>query len=173
MVKGLAELHGGTVEASSEGIGRGAVFTVRLPLIEAAPKLPETVETDQPSRKQLHILIIEDNRDSAESMRLLLDLLGHEVRVAHSGPGGLAAAKEWRPDVVLCDIGLPSMDGYETARQLRKLPGMDKILLVAISGYGQETDVQRSKEAGIDDHFLKPIELSKLEDVLARAKKRL
>lgn len=172
MVKGLAELHGGSVAASSEGMGRGAEFTVRLPLAEGPREMSESADSEQSAKKRLRILVIEDNHDSAESMRLLLELLGHEVRVAHSGPGGVAAAKEWRPEVVFCDIGLPGMDGYETTRQLRRLPGMARALVVAITGYGQDADVERCKEAGLDGHFLKPVDLTTLQDLLAKAEKR-
>lgn len=171
MVKGLAELHGGSVEAFSEGAGRGAEFTVRLPLEQELPALSETPTGSQPSGQPLHILIIEDNRDAADSLRLLLNLTGHEARVAYTGPHGVASAKEWRPDVVLCDIGLPGIDGYEVARQIRRLPGMAKALIVAITGYGQDPDVQRSKEAGIDYHFLKPIDPAQLKRLLANAKR--
>jgi PAS domain S-box-containing protein len=171
MVKGLAELHGGTVEAFSEGAGRGAEFTVRLPLEQESPALSESPAAPQPSAKQLRILVIEDNRDAADSLRLLLSIMGHEARVAYAGPEGVAAAREWRPEAVLCDIGLPGIDGYEVARQLRRLPGMAKTLLVAITGYGQEPDVKRSKEAGIDYHFLKPIDPAQLKQVLGNAKK--
>ncbi len=171
MVKGLAELHGGSVEASSEGTGRGAEFSVRLPLAEEPPALTEAPTVLQPAGKPLRVLVIEDNRDAADSLHLLLNLLGHEARVAYSGPEGVAAAKEWRPNVVLCDIGLPGMDGYEAARQLRQLPGMAQTVLAAITGYGQDSDVQRSKEAGIDYHFLKPIDPAKLNQLLAHASK--
>ncbi len=171
MVKGLAELHGGSVEAFSEGAGRGAEFTIRLPLEQELPALSETPTGSQPSGQPLRILIIEDNRDAADSLRLLLGLMDHEARVAYTGPNGVAAAKEWKPDVVLCDIGLPGIDGYEAARQIRLLPGMAKALLVAITGYGQDPDVQRSKEAGIDHHFLKPIDPLQLKRVLANAKR--
>jgi PAS domain S-box-containing protein len=171
MVKGLAELHGGSVQAFSEGTGRGAEFTVRLPLEQEPPALSETSAAPQPSGKQLRILVIEDNRDAADSLRLLLQIMGHEARVAYAGPEGVTAAKEWRPEVVLCDIGLPGIDGFEVARQVRRLPGMAQTLLVAITGYGQEPDVKRSKEAGIDYHFLKPIDPAQLKQVLANAKK--
>ena len=171
MVKGLAELHGGSVEAFSEGVERGAEFTVRLPLGEKPPALTEARAVPQAAKKRLRVLVIEDNRDAADSLSLLLSLLGHETRVAYSGLEGVAAAKEWRPNVVLCDIGLPGMDGYEAARQLRQLPGMAKTVLAAITGYGQDTDVQRSKEAGIDYHFLKPIDPAKLNQLLAHASK--
>jgi PAS domain S-box-containing protein len=172
MVKGLVELHGGSVTASSEGAGRGAEFTVRLPLEKELPALAEPSATPQPSANQLRILIIEDNRDAADTLRLLLNHLGHETRVAYAGPEGVAAAKEWPPGVVLCDIGLPGMDGYEASRQIRQLPGMADALLVAVTGYGQESDVQRSKEAGINYHFLKPIDPSQLQQLLANFKKQ-
>ena len=171
MVKGLAELHGGSVEAFSEGAGRGAEFTIRLPLEQELPALSETPTGSQPSGQPLRILVVEDNRDAADSLRLLLHLMNHEARVAYTGPNGVAVAKEWRPDVVLCDIGLPGIDGYEVARQIRRLPGMAKALIVAITGYGQDPDVQRSKEAGIDHHFLKPIDPAQLKRLLANAKK--
>jgi PAS domain S-box-containing protein len=171
MVKGLAELHGGSVEAFSEGSGRGAEFTIRLPLEQELPALSETPTGSQPSGQPLRILIIEDNRDAADSLRLLLSLMDNEARVAYTGPHGVAAAKEWWPDVVLCDIGLPGIDGYEVAQQIRRLPGMAKVLLVAITGYGQDPDVQRSKEAGIDHHFLKPIDPAQLKRLLANAKR--
>lgn len=171
MVKGLAELHGGSVEAFSEGVGRGAEFTVRLPLSQEPPALTETLAVPQAAEKRLRVLVIEDNRDAADSLHLLLSLLGHEAQVAYSGPEGVTAAKEWRPHVVLCDVGLPGMDGYEVARQLRQLPGMAKTIVAAITGYGQDSDVQRSKEAGIDYHFLKPIEPAKLKQLLANAGK--
>ncbi len=171
MVKGLAELHGGSAEAFSEGPGRGAEFTVRLPLEQELPALSETRTVPQPSGKRFRILIIEDNRDAADSLRLLLNIMGHEARVAYTGPEGVAAAKEWHPDVVYCDIGLPGIDGYEVARQLRRLPGMAKALLVAITGYGQEPDVKRGKEAGFDHYFLKPIDPVQLQQLLVDNKK--
>jgi PAS domain S-box-containing protein len=171
MVRGLVELHGGSVAALSEGVRKGAEFTVRLPLKEEQPVNTERDASVQPPRNLLRILIVEDNRDTAESMRLLLAILGHEVRVAHSGPGGLAAARESRPDVVFCDLGLPGMDGYETARQLRQLPGMAQAQMFALTGYGQESAKDRSKEAGLNGHYLKPIELETLQDLLAKVKK--
>lgn len=169
MVKGLVELHGGRAEAFSEGPGRGAEFAIRLPLEQESPALSETPSGLQASGKKLRILVIEDNRDAADSLRLLLDLMGHEARVTYAGPEGVAEAKNWRPDVVLCDIGLPGMDGYEVARQLRHSQGTAKILIVAISGYARDPDVQRSRETGIDFHFLKPIDPAQLRKVLANA----
>ncbi len=171
MAKGLAELHGGSVEAFSAGPGRGADFTVRLPLEQESAAKSEPHEAGRPSGQPLRILVVEDNKDLADSLRVLLHLLGHNVRVAHSGMGSVAIAREWQPEVVLCDIGLPGIDGYETARQLRRLPGMAKALLVAITGYGQESDLTRCKETGIDRHFLKPIDLSVLKELLENANK--
>jgi CheY-like chemotaxis protein len=171
MAKGLAELHGGSVDATSEGPGRGAEFTVRLPVENVSSTQSEALATAETSGRQLRVLVVEDNKDLADSLRVLLDLLGHAVRVAHSGPGAVAVAREWRPEVVLCDIGLPGIDGYETARQLRRLPGMAKAFLVAITGYSQEAALARCKEAGIDRHFLKPIDLSVLKELLENANK--
>jgi PAS domain S-box-containing protein len=167
MVKGLAELHGGSVTARSEGPGRGAEFTVRLPLEQELPALSGTPSAPPPSGNRLRILIIEDNRDAADTLSLLLNHLGHEARVAHTGPEGVASAKQLPPDVVLCDIGLPGMDGYEASRQIRRLPGMADALVIAITGYGQESDVQRSKDAGMNYHFLKPIDPFQLHQLLA------
>jgi two-component system, chemotaxis family, CheB/CheR fusion protein len=116
----------------------------------------------------LRILVVEDLHDSADSMAMLLRLWGHEVAVAYDGAGALRTATVLPPDVVLLDIGLPRMDGWEVARQLRLLPGMDKALLLAVTGYGREEDIQRCKEVGIDQHFLKPVDPSELRNVLAR-----
>jgi CheY-like chemotaxis protein len=117
----------------------------------------------------LRILVVEDLRDSAHSLALLVRLWGHEAVVTYDGAAALAAASAVPPDVVFLDIGLPGMDGCEVARQLRRLPGMAAALLVAITGYGQADDVRRCKEAGIDRHFLKPADPNELEKLLARA----
>ena len=114
----------------------------------------------------LRILVVEDLHDSADSLALLLRLWGYEAAVAYDGPSALAMASAHSPDVVLLDIGLPGMDGCEVARQLRRLPGMNRALLFAITGYGQEADVQRCKEAGIHRHFLKPVDPAELQQVL-------
>jgi two-component system, chemotaxis family, CheB/CheR fusion protein len=117
----------------------------------------------------LRVLIVEDDADSAQTLALLLKLWGYEVAVVYDGPNALDATTTYQPDVVFLDIALPRMDGYEVARQLRRLPGMDKALLVAITGYGYEADVRRCKEAGIDGHFLKPVEPTVLRELLAKA----
>jgi two-component system CheB/CheR fusion protein len=113
------------------------------------------------------ILVIEDNRDAANSLRTLLQLLGHDVQVAHTGPEGVAAAAERRPDVVISDIGLPGFDGFEVARRIRHLPGMEEALLLALSGYGSEEDRRRSREVGFDYHLVKPADPTHLQHLLA------
>jgi two-component system CheB/CheR fusion protein len=167
MVKGLAELHGGIVEASSEGAGRGAEFLVRLPLEREPAALSEMPAAPPSAGSHLRILVVEDNRDGADSLRLLLELLGHEVRVAYSGPEGVATAREFRPDVVLCDIGLPGLDGYGVARELRLNPTTARVRLLALTGYGQDEDLRRSREAGFDHHLIKPADPAVLSKLLS------
>lgn len=170
LVKGLVELHGGAVRASSEGLGRGTEIAIRLPA-QPAPGAP----AERPSARAAvpasrRVLLIEDNVDAAESMRMLLDLLGHEVAVAHDGPAGLEAARRLKPEIVLCDIGLPDdMDGYEVARAFRRDPEIAKTYLVALTGYGQQEDQERARAAGFDLHAVKPVDLPLLEQVLATA----
>ena len=168
MVKGLVELHRGTVDVVSGGIGAGSTFTIHLPLTaeegRIAPSDPPPVAT-HPRR----VLVIEDNDDVAESLRNLLQLDRHDVRVASDGRTGIVRAFEFRPDVVFCDIGLPGADGYEVARTLRKDPLFHRTLLVALSGYGLSEDVRRAREAGFDRHVTKPPTLAALETVLAEA----
>jgi PAS domain S-box-containing protein len=162
LVKGLVELHGGEVSAVSQGAGRGSEFTFRLP-ITPAPAASETrgapvVTAGAPVR----ILIVEDNRDAAESLRDLLELQGCTVALAHSGPAAVAVARQFQPEVVLCDIGLPGMDGHQVAAALRSDPALARAHLIALSGYGQEEDRRRSLEMGFDQHLTKPIEFDEL-----------
>ena len=184
LVKRLTELHGGSVQANSDGPGKGSEFVVRLPLVEEdretgrqgdreansvsgppvslSPLLPVSPN----SRK---VLVVDDNVDGAESLALLLRLDGHEVRLAHDGPSALAAAPAFRPEVILLDIGLPGgMDGYQVARRLRQLPGLGEAFLVALTGYGQEEDRRRSREAGCDAHLVKPAATAAVRDLFAR-----
>jgi len=162
VARGLVQLHGGTIEAASAGPGRGAEITFRLPLEPELPALTRTPHSVPPPRKRLRVLVVEDNRDSAESLRLLLEAFGNEVAVAHSGPEGLAAAKAMRPDVVLCDIGLPGLDGFGVAAALRQSPETAAARLIAVTGYGDEEDRRRSREAGFDVHLVKPVEPERL-----------
>jgi signal transduction histidine kinase len=166
LVKGLAELHGGQVYVESAGLGRGATFTVRLPL--AADGGPHA-EQDRPPAAQAaprRILVIEDNQDAAETLRDILELVGHTVEIAFSGQAGVEAARRIHPEVVLCDIGLPGMDGYAVARALRQDPATASLHLVALSGYGQDEDRRQTREAGFDKHLTKPVNFAELEAVL-------
>jgi CheY-like chemotaxis protein/two-component sensor histidine kinase len=166
VVKNLVRQHGGTIEAASEGQGLGAKFTLRLALEPEPLALAATPDEPAPGGPQSRILVIEDHRDAAESLRTLLEILGHEVRVAFTGREGVDAALEWRPDVVLSDIGLPELDGYEVARQLRREPDFESVLLVALTGYNGDDDRRRSKDAGFDHHLVKPADVRELQRVL-------
>jgi two-component system CheB/CheR fusion protein len=169
LVRHLVEMHGGRVEARSEGPGRGSEFIVRLPALApgSAAYAKEAVgERARPTPDALKILVVEDNADSAESMALLLRLNGHEVRIAHDGPSALAEARSFEPQVVLCDIGLPGMDGYEVAARLREQQAFKQTPLIALTGYGQEGARRRAKEAGFDYHLVKPVEPGALDTVL-------
>jgi CheY-like chemotaxis protein len=171
LVKGLTEMHGGTVEARSDGPGKGSEFMVRWPLsgqaAPAAAALPE--EPPQAAGRAARILLVDDNRDAAESLAMLLRLSGHEVAVAYDGPGGLEAAAAHRPEFALLDITLPGMDGYELARRLRRQPDLEGAVLVALTGWGQAEARRRSQEAGFDHHLVKPVDLAALRQLLVRA----
>ncbi|MFC7207489.1 ATP-binding protein [Comamonas endophytica] len=170
LVRGLVEMQGGSVEAQSAGPGQGSVFTVRLPLL-LAPALPEPPApflgpADVPALERRRVLVVDDNVDAAEGLSMLLDLLGMEVRTAHDGASGLKAAAEFTPGLVLLDIGMPDMDGYELARRLRAAHGAQCPTLVVVSGWGQPEDRQRSMDAGVDAHLVKPVGLEQLQEVL-------
>src|SRR5207248_6546799 len=168
MVKGLVELHGGEVRAHSEGIGKGTEMSFTLPLDEEEAEAPEIeAPPPKPVAQPLRLLVVEDNPDGAESLQELLTLLGHEVEVAYSGAEGVEAAQRRPPHVVLCDIGLPGMDGYAVARELRRDPATAGAMLIAQSGYGREEDQQRARETGFDWHLTKPLDLMELEWLLS------
>lgn len=168
LVKALIESHGGEVQAASQGPGCGAQLSFWLPLVgkpadgNSAQRAPSTLPT-----RPLCVLIIEDNRDAAESLKMLLGLSGHDVAVAHSGQTGLALARQLRPDVVLCDLGLPRMDGFAVARMLRQDPDTATAQLFALTGHTGQEDRRRSREAGFDQFLIKPIELTELDRLLA------
>ena len=117
--------------------------------------------------KRLRVLVVEDNRDAAGSLRLVLEMFGHEVRAAYSGPDGVREAAAWRPDVVLTDIGLPGFDGYEVARRIRRTPGLEKAVLAALTGYGSDEDRRLGQEAGFDHHLVKPADPDELQRILS------
>jgi signal transduction histidine kinase/ActR/RegA family two-component response regulator len=159
LVRRLTEMHGGTVAARSDGPGRGTELTIRLPLLAAQHELvaKEAPESTVVMVDRRRILVVDDNTDAAESLALLLQLAGHDVRVAHDGVETLAVASEFEPEVVLLDLGMPKMDGYETARRLRNESWGQRAMLVALTGWGQQRDRERTAEAGFDLHLVKPI----------------
>ncbi|HUP94883.1 MAG TPA: ATP-binding protein, partial [Burkholderiales bacterium] len=175
VVRGLVQMHGGSVEARSEGSGQGSVFTVRLPLLAGEDLVLTVAPAHSPAATAvaaatvpgLRILVVDDNQDSACSMTLLLELQGHQVNVAHGGQTALKLAGEFRPDVILLDIGMPGMNGYEVARQLRAQDAFADTLLVAVTGYGRASDVKQTEAAGFDHHLVKPIDYEKLQSLLA------
>ncbi len=168
LIKHLVDLHDGHVDASSDGPGSGSVISIRIPIerapladVSAAPAVTTTANRVQ------RILVIEDNADAAESLCILLELKGHVTEKAHNGPAGLKVARAFQPNVIFCDIGLPSMDGYSVARALRSEPRFEGVSLIALTGYGQEEDQRRTREAGFDLHLVKPIDHAALEMALA------
>jgi CheY-like chemotaxis protein len=166
LVKGLAELHGGEVRVHSDGAGCGSEFSVLLPVGPGSDTLPGQPARASALAGSLRILVVEDNRDAAESLRDVLECIGCTVQVAYSGSEAVAAAPQFRPEVLLCDLGLPGMDGYEVAKQLRQNPDSSRTRLIAVSGYGQEEDKQRAREAGFDLHLTKPLDFAELQRLL-------
>ncbi len=168
LVKGLVEMHGGHVHARSAGSGKGSEFVVRLPVSQGLGRL----ETDPPTTapggfSKRRVLIVDDNRDAAASLAMMLSLLGHELRTAHDGLEALELAEAFRPDLMLLDIGLPRLNGYEICLRIREQPWGKRIYIIAVTGWGQEDDRRRSQEAGFDYHMLKPVDYVELERLLA------
>ena len=174
LVKALVEMHGGSVSAHSAGRDCGSQFVVRLPLYQdpnpTADKSPAPPASPEPAAKanQLNILLVEDNADSRRMLKRLLELDGHHVSVAEDGRQGLEAILNTHPQVALVDIGLPEMDGYKVARQVRKQLDSSEVHLIALTGYGQGKDRQRAFAAGFDEHLVKPVHPDELARVLAR-----
>jgi signal transduction histidine kinase len=167
LVKGLVEMHGGAVSAQSEGAGKGSLFTIRLPLAKLLARAPaQSVPVRSAASAPRRILVVEDNLDSAEAMLLLLRGVGHEVTVVSDGREAVEVARRMQPEVILLDIGLPGMDGYQLARLLRGMPETRAARLIAVSGYGQQKDRKRSQEAGFDVHLVKPVDPSKLTEAI-------
>jgi signal transduction histidine kinase/two-component SAPR family response regulator len=170
LVQRLIEMHGGSIEARSEGTGQGSEFVVRLPaLTPAAKAFPDetaVLEEDRPTVRR-RILVVDDNLDSAESMAMMLTLSGHEVAMAHDGMEAVERAREFQPEVAFLDLGMPKLDGYEAARSIRRHSWGKQIMLVALTGWGQQEDKRRSREAGFDAHLVKPIDFGALEELVA------
>ena len=167
LVRGLVELHGGEVSALSEGPGLGSEFTLRFPLASGPGAVREAATFTPAKLPARRILVVEDNHDAAETLHDLLELMGFEVDLAFSGPAGIDAARRFRPDVVLCDIGLPGMDGYEVAATLRRDSATAAAWLLAITGYGQADDYRRAIDAGFNDHLTKPVDPANLLRILS------
>lgn len=170
LVQRLVEMHGGTVAASS-ALGQGSEFVVRLPVVPPPERQAVTPSAEEArlAGPSLRVLVVDDNVDTVTTLALLVQESGHEVRTAYDGPAVLEAALDFRPDVVLLDIGLPGLNGFEVARRLRQQPALRKAVLVAMTGYGRESDRQRSQEAGFDHHLVKPGDFGKVLQILAAA----
>ncbi|HVW00675.1 MAG TPA: ATP-binding protein [Planctomycetaceae bacterium] len=166
IVKRLVEMHDGNIEARSEGDGLGSEFIVRLPLGAAASPARDNGDDGGETAARRRILVVDDNRDAATSLALLLKLLGHEVQIAHDGVEGLEKAESFRPDVILLDIGMPRLNGYETARLIREKPWGGAVELIALTGWGQEDDRRKSHEAGFNTHLVKPVDVATLKKLL-------
>jgi CheY-like chemotaxis protein len=170
VVKRLIEMHGGKAQARSEGLGRGTTFEIRLPLIQR----PHAAVDPHPPLNMVprRILIVDDNVDAADTLGMLLELEGHEALAVYVSAEAIEQARTFKPDIVLLDIGLPGMNGYELARRLRSMPELDGVRLIALTGYGKSEDQQRTKAAGFDDHLVKPVDAVTLNTALLRASNR-
>ncbi len=172
LTRRLVELHGGSIRAHSEGLGRGSTFEILLPRVIQAPTGPAAPveKMDVTPNEGLRILVADDNRDAAETLAVLLEVLGHRVRHVHDGAAAVQLAGEMGLDVILLDIGMPKLNGYEACRQIRTLPDGHKPTIVAITGWGQPEDLKASKDAGFDHHLVKPVDPTALTDMLASVK---
>jgi CheY-like chemotaxis protein/two-component sensor histidine kinase len=168
LVKTLVELHGGSVEARSAGVGQGSEFVVRLPMLTETPEPPPELRASRPTTTTgRRILVVDDNQDSARSLAMLLKLTGNETQMSYDGLEAVEAAARFRPDVILMDIGLPKLNGYEAARRIRQQPWNRHAALIALTGWGQEEDRQKSRAAGFNSHLVKPVDLDDLMRLLA------
>jgi PAS domain S-box-containing protein len=177
VVKRIVEMHGGSVAAESGGAGHGSEFRMRLPVVHGSEREPSPKPEESPrAGGSRRVLVVEDDRDAAESLVMFLELTGYKVAAAHDGAEAVDVAKTFDPDVVLLDVGLPVLDGYEVARRLRDRPGGERLMLVALTGYGQEEDRRRSSAAGFDHHLVKPVDIDRLLELLSssvRSRRRL
>lgn len=170
LAKQLVEMHGGKIEAKSEGPSKGSEFVVRLPIVVERPCSRKTSDDDSNATptSDLRILVVDDNQDTSSTLAMLLKMMGNNVRTAHDGDEAVRAAGEFHPHVVLLDIGLPKMNGYEAARAIREEPWGKNMILIAVTGWGQYEDKQKSAEAGFDQHMVKPVDPQALMKLLAR-----
>jgi CheY-like chemotaxis protein/anti-sigma regulatory factor (Ser/Thr protein kinase) len=166
IVRTLVELHDGTVHAESDGLGKGATLVVRWPRATSQTATAKISALPRPETRRLRVLIVDDNKDAADLLGELVTLMGHEAIVAYDGASALGAAEQSRPHVALLDIGMPEIDGYQLAQQLRATPGLQTTPLIAITGYGQDSDVERARQAGFSHHLVKPIDIGALAALL-------
>lgn len=168
LARSLVEMHGGSISAESEGAGRGSRFVVRLPLSTAKTTSGTRPTSSAPAMKaSQRVLVVDDNGDAADTLGALLEILGAEVQVAYDGSAALRAMDAFQPRVVVLDLGMPGMDGYEVARRIRELPASRQPTLIALTGWGQEKDRQLTEAAGFDHHLIKPVDIRALQAVLA------
>ena len=167
IVRRLVQMHDGSVSAASDGLGRGSVFCVRLPLLQPAPDVGETTARATAHARSRRVLVVDDNEDIGDGLGLLIEALGHDVRVVYDGRDALRAVQDCPPDVIFLDVGMPGMDGFEVARALRGSPDRERMVVVAVTGYGDEATVRNSLAAGFDLHLLKPAELQSLQKILS------
>jgi PAS domain S-box-containing protein len=167
LARQLAQMHGGTIEAHSEGLGKGSEFTIRLPLAANSPAARTAGNRAEPQMGRKRVLVVDDNLDAADTLGMLLHVLGADVQVAHNGPEALAVFQAYEPSVVLLDIGMPGMDGYEVARRLRSDFPHGQTTIIALTGWGQEEDRRRARDAGFDHHLVKPADAVALQGLLA------
>ena len=166
-MRGLVELHGGSISAASDGIGLGSRFEVRLPAAACAPVVSAPQAQVAAPVAQRRILVVDDNVDVTETMTMLLETVGHHTAFAHNGAQALSTAAAYRPHIVILDIGLPDQNGYEVARQLRLHEEGAGLFIVAATGWGQDADRERARVAGFDLHMTKPIDFGKLQEIIA------
>jgi CheY-like chemotaxis protein len=171
LAKGLVELHGGTIEARSEGLGQGSEFRVCLPLASADPALDRLAQSldafAPPITRGRRILVADDNVDAAQSLKMLLEMAGHEVHLAHDGRQAIYLAEQYIPELAIVDIGMPKLNGYDVARSIRSTVWGRALYLIALTGWGQEDDKRRAASAGFDLHLTKPVDPDKIFEILA------
>ena len=172
IVKRLVEMHEGTVDVHSEGQDQGSTFTVRMPI--AGPQqgehpLTTNEEKSTAAENRQRVLVVDDNKDSAQTLALMLKIMGNEVRTAHDGLEAIEKAQEYLPNVILLDLGMPKLNGYDVCRRIREQPWGAKMDIIALTGWGQAEDRQRTKEAGFDHHLVKPVDVARLKELLDEA----